>query len=416
MNQDKLIEVLNFITNIQCSDEQKRLMLEMAANTITVDNLSTLVKSDDKEADKTNEVEIFKFNQKEILKMPKQFRKEFRTAGCTAHVLKRKSGKNNWNYMIRYRRNGYNVVTSSNNLEEAKRKFIEKLYTADQTQKQQTFKSMVVPVQPTEVNGIPATFDGFANYYFETFYKRKVCNESYRIAQSNYRNHVLPHFGNVPLSSITANKCQKLIDRLVDEDKKRTAENIATLLNMLFTAAVKHTVLQHNPMDMVFHSKHQREHGKALSKDEERKLLSETAGTPYQLMFAIGLYTGMRPNEYKTAIIEGEFIVANNSKRKNGKVELKRIPINPMLKPYLEGITELTFVRLEAMRMKLKEILPNHKLYDLRTTFYTRCTECGVAEVAIKKFVGHTLGGLADTYTDLSDSFLLKESAKINYA
>ncbi len=403
MNQDKLIEILNFITNIQCSDEQKRLMLEMAADTITVEKLNALVKPD-KEADKQNEVEIFKFTKQEILKMPKQFRKEFRTAGCTAHVLKRRSGKNNRNYMIRYRKNGYNVVASSNNLEEAKRKFIEKLLIADKFQKQQTFKSIAnptQPIQPTEVNGIPSTFDGFASYYFETFYKRKVCNETYRVTQSNYRNHVLPHFGNVLLTSITAHKCQELIDRLVDEDKARTSENVATMLNMLFTAAVKHTVLQHNPMDMVFHTKHQREHGKALSKDEEIKLMEETAGTPYQLMFAVGLYTGMRPNEYKTAKIEGEFIIANNSKRKNGKVELKRIPINPMLKPYLNGITDLTFVRLEAIRIN---------------TFYTRCQECGVAEVAIKKFVGHTFGGLADTYTDLSDAFLLKESAKINYA
>ena len=81
-----------------------------------------------------------------------------------------------------------------------------------------------------------------------------------------------------------------------------------------------------------------------------------TAGTPYMLMFAVGLYTGLRPNEYKTAIIEGDFIVANNSKRKNGKVELKRIPINPMLKPYLDGVTDLKFVRLEAMRIRAKSI------------------------------------------------------------
>jgi hypothetical protein len=73
-------------------------------------------------------------------------------------------------------------------------------------------------------------------------------------------------------------------------------------------------------MDMVFHTKHDREHGKALSKEEENKLLTQTAGTPYQRMFAVRLYTGMRPNEYKTAKIEGNFIVANNSKRKNGKV------------------------------------------------------------------------------------------------
>jgi hypothetical protein len=34
-------------------------------------------------------------------------------------------------------------------------------------------------------------------------------------------------------------------------------------------------------------------------------------------VFALALYTGLRPNEYNTAKIEGNFIVAVNSKRKN---------------------------------------------------------------------------------------------------
>lgn len=67
------------------------------------------------------------------------------------------------------------------------------------------------------------------------------------------------------------------------------------------------------------------------------------------------------------------------------------------------------------MRMKIKKILPNHKLYDLRTTFYTRCTECGVADVARDEFVGHSLGALENAYTDLSDDFLLREGNKLNY-
>ena len=54
-----------------------------------------------------------------------------------------------------------------------------------------------------------------------------------------------------------------------------------------------------------------------------------------------------------------------------------------MLKPYLEDITELYFTRLEQIRNKFNKILPGHRLYDLRTTFYTRCMECGVAEAAI---------------------------------
>ena len=132
-------------------------------------------------------------------------------------------------------------------------------------------------------------------------------------------------------------------------------------------------------------------------------------------MFAIGLYTGLRPNEYKTAYIEDGFIVANNSKRKNGKVELKKIPITPMLAPYVKEGDSLSFYRLGQIRHKFNGILPNHKLYDLRTTFYTRCMECGVAEAAIKKYVGHTLGGLADTYADLGDDFLRREGQKFCY-
>lgn len=395
-----LLEALKYIPDEDKRDEATQLMLKSASESITLERLKKITGFDSRGQD--NEEVFWRFSAKELSLMPKTFRKEFRTQGCTAHVRKRRSGKNSWNYEIRYRRNGYNITASANNLDQAKHKFIEMLGSAEKCVK-------------NKERTIPSTFDKFANYFFEKFYKRKVGESTFRVAMSNYKNHVAPHFGDMPLKSITADRCQELLDRLIEEDKVRTEENVFTMLNMIFKAAVKHEVMAHNPIDMVFHTKHEREHGKALTKDEERKLLNETAGTPYQKMFAIGLYTGLRPNEYKTAYIENGFIVANNSKRKNGKVELKKIPITPMLKPYLEGTTKLYFTRLEQIRHKFNGILPNHKLYDLRITFYTRCQECGVAEVATKTFAGHALGGMADTYTDLSDDFLKAEGEKLSY-
>ena len=85
-----------------------------------------------------------------------------------------------------------------------------------------------------------------------------------------------------------------------------------------------------------------------------------------------------------------------------------------MLAPYLEE-QELNIPCYRYMREKVKEILPFHKLYDLRTTFYSRCKECGVSEHAMKEFVGHSLGALGNAYTDLSDAFLLKEGEKFQY-
>ena len=395
-----LLEALKYIPDEDKRDEATQLMLKSASESITLERLKKITGFDSRGQD--NEEVFWRFSAKELSLMPKTFRKEFRTQGCTAHVRKRRSGKNSWNYEIRYRRNGYNITASANNLDQAKHKFIEMLGSAEKCVK-------------NKERTIPSTFDKFANYFFEKFYKRKVGQSTFRVAMSNYKNHVAPHFGDMPLKQITADKCQELLDRLIDEDKVRTEENVFTMLNMIFKAAVKHGVMAHNPIDMVFHTKHEREHGKALTKDEERKLLEQTAGTPYQLMFAIALYTGLRPNEYKTAVIDGDFVVANNSKRKNGKVESKKIPITPMLAPYLEGVNELHFTRLEQIRHKFNGILPDHKLYDLRTTFYTRCMECGVAEVATKTFVGHALGGMADTYTDLSDEFLYTEGQKLKY-
>ncbi len=349
-----------------------------------------------------DETGFLNFTKKEILKMPRKFRQIFSVSGYTAHVRRRKSGATTWNYEIRFRREGYNICVSSNRLEQAKQKFINR-------------------VIEIEKNGgiynsdIPFRFDAFALYFFEGFYKRKVVEETYRIALSQYKNHLAPKFGSMPLKAITPKPCQELIDKLVNEGKERTAEDIFTLLNLIFKAAIKHNVMLINPMDMVIVINHDRKHGKALTKEEERRLLTETAGTPYRLMFAIALYTGMRPNEYASARIDGNFIVTVNSKRKNHKVEYKRIPITPMLAPYLVGVTELVFCRVETLRRVMVKILPEHKLYDLRTTFYTRCQECGISEVAIKEYVGHSLGGLADTYTDLSVEFLLKEGKKFKY-
>lgn len=344
-----------------------------------------------------------RFTQKDYLKMPRKFRQLFKTQGLTARVYRRQTSSKlkHYNYEIRLRSDGYNIYACADNLTEAKQKFIQKLNEYEKLGEEQ--------------KAVPTTFSKFAEYFFNKFYSRKVSESTLRVAKNQFKNHLSPYFKDTALKRITPNLCQELIDRLEAEGKGKTAEDVHSLLNIIFKAAIKHGLITNNPIDMVVHNKHEREHGKALTKDEERLLLSSTAGSPYQLMFAIALYTGLRPNEYKTARIEGNFIVANNSKRKNGKTELKKIPITPMLKPYLDGVTELKFTRLEQIRNKFNAILPGHRLYDLRTTFYTRCMECGVADAAIKKFVGHTLGGLADTYADLSDEFLFREGQKLLY-
>lgn len=345
-------------------------------------------------------VGFLKFTNKEILKMPDSFKKIFRADGFTVHVRKRKRSKSGYHYEARYRRDGFNISVSSTDYTQLKPKFIESLHKVD---KRGNFPK------------VPTTFNEFTLYYFENFRKRKVSKVTYAADLRRYRVHLLPYFGSMPLRDILPAQCQKIIDELVDAGQTKTAEETFSLMNVIFKMAIAHNVMPHNPLAIVYREAHERQHGKALTKEEEKKLLDATASTPYQLMFAVALYTGLRPNEYKTARIEGKFIVAVNSKRKTKKTEYKKIPITPMLRPYLDGVTELKFFIIECIRYKFKDILPEHRLYDLRTTFYTRCHECGVADVARMEFVGHSLGKLGNAYTDLSDEYLLKEGEKLNY-
>ena len=84
-----------------------------------------------------------------------------------------------------------------------------------------------------------------------------------------------------------------------------------------------------------------------------------------------------------------------------------------MLRPYISEFSKL--YSTGVLKNYLKSVLPNHKLYDLRTTFQTRCTECGVSDSAIGYYMGNSIGKLKDAYTDLSDSFLLSEGKKLSY-
>lgn len=344
---------------------------------------------------------VLKFDPQEDFSelKPKTFKRTIHIEGCDVHLRTRRSGKK-LTYELRYRKDGLNVNASNQNRNKAVEKFTAKLKLA---------------LRSLNFSKVPDTFHEFATYYFETFRRRKVKPLTFDNDMYRYNNHLKPLFGSMPLKQITPGECQKLIDGYIIKGQGRTAEEIYSLLNCILKSAIAHGVIERNPLAIVIKEKHQRKHGKALTKDEERKLLSETAGTRYQLLFAVALYTGLRPNEYKTARIDGDFIIAVNSKRKSKIIEYKRIPITPMLRPYLAGVSELQFPCVEYMRDRIKAILPNHILYDLRTTFYTRCQECGVADVARMEFVGHSLGQLGNTYTDLSDEFLLKEGNKLDY-
>ena len=67
---------------------------------------------------------VVQFTKKEILKMDKTFKKEFIANGLAAHVTRRTKHKSAISFVIRYRRNGYEIFVCGTTLDAAKEKFI----------------------------------------------------------------------------------------------------------------------------------------------------------------------------------------------------------------------------------------------------------------------------------------------------
>ena len=87
-----------------------------------------------------------------------------------------------------------------------------------------------------------------------------------------------------------------------------------------------------------------------------------------------------------------------------------------MLKRYLSSDSEIPKMPIYTIRRAFNSIIGDkHVLYDMRTTFYTRCKMCEVAAAARDEFVGHSSGILGNTYTDLPDDYLIKEGQKLDY-
>ena len=342
---------------------------------------------------------FLKFTKKEISRMPQKFRKLFSINGLRAHIRKRVRG-GSVNYEVRCRMQGYDVCAGGTTVEDAKERFIDKLFTVKQRKEQEEEKKRAV------------TYEDFCLYYFEKFRKRKVSEETYRHDIGRSKRHIFPSIGKKQVRAITPSDCQNILDSLTERGMGKTADEVFSLMNQVFKGAIAHNIIERNPIAIVVHTQHERENGVALTKEEEAQLVNCTS--PYRLCYIIALYTGLRPCEYTTIRREGDMLIAQNKKRKNKRQAFKRIPVNPMLAPHIVGMTEFTFPMLQTLYKRLRKF-NGHQLYDLRTTFNTRCVECHVDNNARKLMMGHSLGVLENTYTDVSDEFLIKEAAKLNY-
>ncbi len=365
-----------------------------------------------KEKEKKENKAIPKKIEKEIMKLPNQSQLKIKRA------IEKKPRFHKGIYEKRARINGIDIYGGARDVETCEATFWDDL----------THKLNLFHEAPTEEDHLDKrlkrsmTFGEFAEIWLNDVFRPAVVPKSFNNEFSRYRKHILPVFGTKRLTDIKPIDCTLFFNELRKKNIERTAESLYSILDRIFRFAVDSDLLPKNPMQSIKPIKHEREHGDPLTKEEEKQLLEAIKGQKFEAVIVLALYTGLRPCEYETAHFEDDFVVAQNRKQKNQKkIVYKRIPITPMLAPYVELIKD-KMAQWEAYSKELnvykffKKVMPNHKPYDLRTTFSTRCQECKVLEQVVQLFMGHSAKTLLGrVYTKFDDAFLIKEAQKVKY-
>ena len=341
-----------------------------------------------------------KFTDEEIKGMSKTFKKEFVANGCVAHIIKRPSGKTGFYYEIRYRRNGYNITVSNKNLKTAKKMFVERTMRLDE------------PIKPKTITFGQMT-DEWLNY--------KNGKVHFRTWQ-NYKTHAEKYFTKGMRSKdIKSIRTAYLNDFMAQfEGQPRMYEEMRILLNSIFKYALLNAVISHNPVTLIPFKRAERKSRRSLTDGEIRAFLQELKRPRYdkvrQTAYALYFF-GVRPCELEEETkIEDGFLVVRNRKRKNGKIEYKKIPVPKQAREYIDFDKPLTpgvcgggyFTRIIA------EALPNElTAYNLRHTFATLCQKYVRPDI-VDIWLGDSSERLVGrVYTHFDDEFMKEQMSKV---
>ena len=356
------------------------------------------------------------FSSEEISKMPRYFRKLFRTNHKTAHVRLRASGV----YEIRLQIDGVRISASSRFLDEAKIKFLQKLKLFDKDAFQARQHAEKKPVAPQVLTPPALSVSDYALQYLETFKKPNISEKHFYNLSGIVRRHISRFFGDKLLQDLTATDCQKFLNELIQIGKFRTAEDAKSILDWVCSAAVADRLLLVDVMAHVQIQPHKRTAGKVIPREFIRAFLAKEPQSRAELCLWLLIFTGMRPCEvFSLSFDDSGFVSVQTAKKKKWEEpETRRIPLHSALLPYIERIRAALPVSLILLERAFhRHFPPEFRLYDLRHTFTTATQQCHCYKSWVDYVTGHK-GGANTTdrvYTHWEDDFQREEIEKLKY-
>lgn len=344
-----------------------------------------------------------KFTKEEVNKMSKTFKKEFIANGCVAHIIKRPSGKTGCYYEIRYRRNGYNITVSDKDLKTAKQLFIEATKNLQ---------------SPEAIAQNRQKFGVITDEWLE-FKKGKIAFQTWQGYNSFAQKYFTTELREQPIKEIRTVDLDRFMRQF--EGNPRGYEDMRTLLNSIFKYAIASGIILHNPVTLVPFRRAERKKRNRMTDLQIYsflKRLKEPKFSPVRQLAYVLYFFGLRPCEIdEETHFENGFLICRNRKRKNGKIEYKKIPIPKQAQGLIDFDKpvkpSLSYDRwLDIMKEALGEGLTP---YNLRHTFASVCSETVRPDV-VDVWMGDSSERLVGrVYVHFKDDFMREQMDKVNF-
>ena len=415
MQHQNLKQLLQFLATTPNGDKYMQFVLHLAEQSVTAETLQALIHSgkqintmEDSQGatTETTNSNTIRFTQKEIKNMDKDFKNVLILNGLVAKVRTRPSGKNKFLYEIRFRAHGYSIIACSSSLKEAKAKFLAKTAPGE-------IEKCKIPPSKLRRKGKNLLHQVFTEWL--SLKKGTVGEKEIKRFESNFNN--LPEeLQYMPIFDIRAID----LDAIMKNVQPRKYEELRTLFNGIFKYAIASGLIQNNPVTLIKFKRAERQNRDCLSEDEIKAFLNRIKDSKYDdirqgayLLY----YFGLRPCEVdEETHVDGEFLITRNRKRKNGKIEYKKIPIHQDAWKIIDWKKPITFqCGKEKFHNLFKELLNGKTAYCLRHTFATVCQQYVRPDIVDIWMGDSTTRLVGKVYTHFPDKFMLENMRKVEF-
>ena len=262
----------------------------------------------------------------------------------------------------------------------------------------------------------------------------RASKRSHRDDASKLRMHILPRFGDRPLTDVTTKELQAYHNEIKKKRCPATANRHMSLLHRMFNLAMRWGHIEKNPAAGIKMHKENNARYRYLANEEIGRLMIALRSEPNRVAaaaIAFLLLTGTRRNEALNArwqhvnLEKGVWYLPDTKAGKsrhvvlNGQAcnilrDLARVPGNPYVFPGRVQGKPLNNPTKAFRRVMAKAGIEDIRLHDLRHSFASLAINGGVGLYEVQHLLGHSSQQTTARYAHLGEDSLRKASAAVS--